>query len=47
MSTDVSGKAALITEGSRDIGAAIARRFAQDGASVMVTYNSSEEKAHA
>jgi 3-oxoacyl-[acyl-carrier protein] reductase len=47
MATDLSGKAALITGGSRGIGAAIVRRFAQDGASVTFTYNSSEEKTHA
>jgi 3-oxoacyl-[acyl-carrier protein] reductase len=47
MSNNLSGKAALITGGSRGIGAAIVRRFAQDGASVAFTYASSEEKAHA
>ena len=35
---DFSGKVALISGGSRGIGAGIARRFAQAGASVIVTY---------
>ena len=47
MSINLSGKAALITGGSRGIGAAVVRRFAQDGASVAFTYASSDEKAHA
>jgi len=47
MSRDLSGKAALITWGSRGIGAAIVRRFVQDGAAVAFTYASSDEKAHA
>jgi 3-oxoacyl-[acyl-carrier protein] reductase len=47
MPTDLSGKAALITGGSRGIDAAVVRRFAQEGALVAFTYASSEEKAHA
>lgn len=47
MSTELSGKATLITGGSRGIGAALVRRFAQDGASVAFTYASSESKARA
>ena len=38
-------KAALITGGSRGIGAAIAKRFALDGANVAITYQSSADKA--
>src|ERR1700723_337859 len=40
-----TGKVALITGGSRGIGAGIVRRRAADGASVAFTYSSSEEKA--
>ncbi|MEM1322823.1 MAG: 3-oxoacyl-[acyl-carrier-protein] reductase [Bacteroidota bacterium] len=38
-------KVALVTGGSRGIGAAIVRRFAEQGAHVAFTYRSSEEEA--
>ncbi|MBK7342253.1 MAG: 3-oxoacyl-[acyl-carrier-protein] reductase [Saprospiraceae bacterium] len=41
----LTGKVALITGGSRGIGAAIVRRFVDEGARVAFTYLSSPEKA--
>jgi NAD(P)-dependent dehydrogenase (short-subunit alcohol dehydrogenase family) len=41
----LAGKAALVTGGSRSIGAAIAKRLAADGAAVAITYSASPEKA--
>ena len=39
------GRVALVTGGSRGIGAGIVRRLASDGASVAFTYSNAEEKA--
>ena len=44
-SAPLAGKAALITGGSRGIGAAIARRLAHDGADVAITFASAQSKA--
>lgn len=41
----LTDKIAIVTGGSRSIGAAIAKRLAADGATVVITYNASPERA--
>ncbi|HZV65069.1 MAG TPA: 3-oxoacyl-ACP reductase family protein [Telluria sp.] len=47
MSNQLNGKIALVTGGSRGIGAAIVRRLARDGATVAFTYAAADERAQA
>jgi 3-oxoacyl-[acyl-carrier protein] reductase len=47
MSKVLAGKVALVTGGSRGIGAATAVRLAQDGAAVALSYSASPDKAEA
>jgi 3-oxoacyl-[acyl-carrier protein] reductase len=43
----LTGKIAIVTGGSRSIGAAIVKRLAADGATVAITYNASPDRAEA
>jgi len=45
MSQNLKGRRALVTGGSRGIGAAIVKRLAGEGADVALTYSSSPERA--
>jgi NAD(P)-dependent dehydrogenase (short-subunit alcohol dehydrogenase family) len=43
--SDLNGKVAVVTGASKGIGAAIAKRLSEAGASIVVTYSSSKKDA--
>ena len=45
MNSPLNGRCAIVTGGSRSLGAAIAKRLAADGAAVAITCSSSPNKA--
>ncbi|MGY0590529.1 MAG: SDR family NAD(P)-dependent oxidoreductase, partial [Paraglaciecola chathamensis] len=47
MSKTFQGKTALVTGGSRGLGAVVAKQLAKQGANVAITYVASEAKAAA
>ena len=47
MTTDLKGKTAVVTGGSRGIGAAITRQFAAMGADVAILYAGNQQAAEA
>lgn len=47
MTSNLSGKVALVAGGSRSIGAAIVRRLAREGAAVAFTYANADDRAAA